>query len=730
MIQTSQAYREAIVGSPRRIELTAVVDISDPDKIYLPVTSSGEAPWSKSEQLHDMDLTSPLRMMTMEDHRVLLDGSFDVFPDGYGVPGEVGFAGDRLCGLDGSFSPPFVVQRNFDRVRILQAFSLFFSTDPADGIPRDFTVEVVQGGTAYYTQEVTGNRKTELRFDSFTVYDPEAVRLTVTRWSLPHRRVRITEIVLGYFEKWDPEMFASFSADLRGDFSCLSLPRGSVRMAIDNQDRKFEPRRKDSVFQSIEERQGIDFFLGCLTTQGMERLKLGLFYQAGDGWKTSTNAPTMEWYLVDLIGLIADRTFLPPDPLPTTLAGWLRALVSQLGDSFVNRWRADPAYESLPVTANSREEVTGKKCGDILRWVCQATGTWPRARQQDGALTAEPLWNQGNKITLDNLEEYPTLRANKSLAALIFHLADGNSTEYVVSGNSTSSEETITINNPFLHTREQALAAAKLILAQYGGNQVELVGRGDPSSEIGDVDTVWLDESNAAAARRMAQSFQFRDGVLRGCRSTLLQADGSYLWTEFTVITESGQWRAPPGVRQLRVVIGQAGQGGGPGGDGFVTPSGNLAGGGVAAGYGDPGVNGQGGRIWYGVIDCNEEQVFQVLLGAGGAAGTVPGEPGAPGGHTTFGPYSSENGKIYENGYTDIANGQTFARTGVEAPLPGTGDGGKGGDGGEPGAGYWKQAFWPDGRPQGWDWIVTKPPGKGKPGVPGGAGFVMVSWEK
>ena len=129
------------------------------------------------------------------------------------------------------------------------------------------------------------------------------------------------------------------------------------------------------------------------------------------------------------------------------------------------------------------------------------------------------------------------------------------------------------------------------------------------------------------------------------------------------------------------------------------------------------------------------------------------------GGVTTFGAYSSENGELYTGGYTDIANGQVFARTGVEKPLDGTGDGGAGGKGGEAGSGYWKQKYWTQGdvdsgkhpgatvggkpvspgtpgsesivgKPKGWDFIITKEPGPGKPGVSGAKGFVMVTWDK
>lgn len=736
MLDRTDAFDSAVVGDARRIFLRAIVDLSDPDRVWKPVTASPGAPWSKEEEIHDRIMDAPPRYATLEPGRFLLNGSFTPFNDAHTSPEHTGYVSATLSGADATFETPQWVSLNFSGVSVLQAFSVFFSTDPLDGVPEDFTVEVIQGNTAYFTQTVTGNHETQMTFKEFTVHDPDSIKITVTRWTLPGRRMRVVEIVPGVYEDWSADALESLSVTQQGQFSCLTLPYGTAEISFDNSDRRFEPRRKDGIFQSIEERQGVEIHIGVLLEDGgTEYKQVGLFYQAGNGWNTSDNSMVMRWSLVDIIGLVADRTFLPPETLPTTLEGWIGAVVSQLGDNFADRYHVDPAYASTAVTANSVEDVTGKKCGDIVRWACMASGTWPRADSDGGRLTAEPLWNQGAKLDLDNMTAYPTMSANESLAALIFRLADENNTEYVVSGNSTSSEKTVTIVNPFIHTKDQALTASRLILSQYGGNVIEITGRGNPASEIGDVDTIWLDESNATTARRMSQTFEIRDHAMQGCRSKLLQADGSYLWTEFAIIRVSGTWKAPPGVHQIRYVIGQGGQGGGPGGPGWIGRTGNL-GTGLGSGYGDDGVNGQGGAILYGVADINEEQEFEVHLGAGGAPGTVVGQPGSMGEHTTFGAYSSENGRIYENGYTDIANGEVFARTGVEVPLPGSGDGGKGGKGGDPGEGYLEyETYTPSGADPSVkntriNLIITKPPGPGEPGVQGATGFVMVTWEK
>lgn len=729
MIEATSAFRSAIVGKTRRIYLKAVVDISDPDMTIGAVTSSGLAPWSKPAQLTDKDISAPPRYATLEKNRWLLDGSFAIFPDDYQIAGEIGTASEALSGADGTFSAPVWVQLSFANVSVLQACSIFFSSDPLDGVPEDFTVDILVDGVSYHTETYTGNTQSAVKISGFTVYTPDAIKITVTKWSLPYRRMRTVEIILGYYEQWSENMLASFSVQQQGDVSCLTLPYGMLKMAMNNKSRMFEPRSKSGLFQSIEERQGVETYIGVRLADGtVEYKRVGVFYQYSDGWKTGDNGLTMQWDLVDIIGLLADRAYLAPTVLPITLSGWIASLVSQLGTNFADRYTVDADYADLAVTASSRAAVSGKKCGDILRWACMATGTWPRADAETGKLAVEPLWNQGNKITLENLVNYPTMKANQSLASLIFHLSDG--TEYVVSGNSTSSEKTVTIENPFLHTQAQALTAARLILSCYGGNQLELTGRGDPASEIGDVDTVWLDESRATAARRIYQTFQFADGVLQGCQSKLLQADGSYLYDAFEIIRESGTWTAPPGVTHLRLVLGQGGQGGGYGGDGYVAGSGVLPGSGVAAGYGDPGADGLGGKVWFDTVSINAGQTFNVSLGAGGAAAATQGAEGSEGGETTFGVYSSANGQRYPNGYTDIANGQVFARTGVAVPESGTGDGGKGGDGGDPGQGYWEQLFWDDGRPRGWDFVVTKEPGKGKPGKAGASGFVMVTWDR
>lgn len=702
MIQTTESYKAAITGDSRLVLLRALLSIISPDISYGEVGAGDEAAWSRRDQLADR-VFDRARFATLERKRWVLDGSWSLLPENM-EDCPLGYVSRAVSGDDGTFSTQPWVEMTFSGVTVLQACSVYFSKDPSDGVPEEFTVEIKSGGSTIHTVAFSKNTASQISVTGFTVNEPDAIRVTVSRWSLPGRRMRLVEIIPGVWEEWDNSILAGFTIKQQANFSGLALPYGTCTLRMDNLDKRFDPRSRRGLFRSIEARQSLDVSIGVMDEIGVEQLvHVGKYYQHSGGWLTSDNGTTMEWTLVDIVGLLAQREYFLPDVLPTTLEGWIKSFVAQLGASFEDQYIVDPAYAGLELTAD-KTDIRGRRCGELMRWAAMATGTFVRADGPSGKLAFEPFWNEGNKVTLDNLERYPTMKANDELAAIVFTLADGNNTKYTVSGTTNAEGETISVSNPFIHMEEQALVAARTILSAYGGNRVETIGRGDPAGEIGDVDTVWLDESTATTGRKMAQTFRFQDGVLRGCQSTLLQADGSLIWDNRAVLTESGTWTAPAGVRTLRYFIVGPGEDGEDGEDGSWEDSGS------------DGFSGNGGKVLAGTLAINEGQSFEVSI-----SDTV----------TTFGALSSESGKVYINGYTDVASGQSYARAGVSKPVAGSGDGGRGGKGGAKGNRHEEviiEDTWLGPLPT-TVMVVDNTPGKGKPGAEGALGCVVLYWE-
>lgn len=743
MIKSSEAYQKAIVADGRRMYVKAVIDIIDPDIVQGEVSGSEQQEGiSRPGQLWDKKFESTANYASMEPGRSLLSGWYINLPaDSATRDWEAGYTGAALSDWDGVFPAPQIMQIKFANVSILQAMSVAFSDRPEDGVAADFRVEVFSEGVVYYTKEVTGNNEPLVALTGWRVNNPDKIRVTVTRWSLPRRRMRGLEIVPGVYETWTGNELADVSVKMQGDVSCLTLPYGTAVIRMDNQNRRFDPRTKDGVFLSIEERQGVELYMGPRLPDGtVEYKRLGTFYQASGGWKDSDNSVTMQWSLVDIVGLIAQREYKAPATLPTTLKGWMESLAGQLGDNFKGRIQVDPDYENMAVSVQAEssekahEAISGMSCGDILRYVCMATGTWPRADASTGCLTAEPTWNEGSKITLDNVSKYPAMSANDDVASITIN-------GVYFDGTSPSAQRTENIANPFIAGGGEQ-AAAKNMISTFGGNKLEIVGRGEPASEIGDVDTVWLAEGNAATARRVRQELAFSNGFLTRCKSNFIRGDGLFLFENRVQILESGTWAVPPGVWKVRVVLvghGKSGSGGEAGQwnnsinrwmgeyDYPQAPNG---------GYGRDGSSGSGGKVWAGLIDVNPGQVLELSIGA----------------DAVLWHYSSASGQVYPNGYTDIATGDVFGRSGVSSPKPGSGDGGVGGKGGSPGSwyerGHW---YYDDGYVPPFEWseggvgvdpdhdtpghwevevVIERNPSSGTPGKPGATGSVIIYWDK
>ena len=703
MINKSDAYREAIVADARRTFVKVDIDLSSPDLAYTGYAADSVLQPFDPEKVHDRNTESPAKIYrTLELNRWLLDGNVEQ-NDAY-----IGdYCSERLQEQETQF---FELQ--FSGVSVLQAFSIGFSTQEADSIPMDFNISFLSGSSVVWSRDWTNNEEIFIAVEGFTVYNPTALRVTVSRMGLPYRRFRLNEIVLGIFEEWSEDMVSSLQIKQQGDFSCATLPYGTCTMGIDNSDRRFEPRNKNGIFQSIQERQAIPISIGVQLADGSKDFTpVGVYFQCSTGWKTSDNGITMEWSLVDIIGLLAQRDYTATQ-LFTTLEDWATDILAQLGASFASRLTIDPNYADMSITVNSLDDVTGKSCGDMLLNICMASGTFPRADSETGNLCIEPLWNQGNYISLDNIENYPTMSANDDVSIITFTLSDD--TEVVISGNNTASDKSIAIKNPFLHTQEQAVACARNILTMYGGNTVEIIGRGDMSSEIGDVDTIQLDESTATSARRIKQEFEFRDGVMTGLTSNFVQPDGGLLYSDYDLITESGSWQVPTGVTAIRVVVGGGGDGGRNGSNGSYSSK------------GADGADGAGGKILVQNMQVNAGQSISISIGAGGAAGQ-------PGGNTTCGVLSSADGQVYDPSYTDIMTGNTYGRTGVAEPLAGTSDGGKGGAGGRKGNKH--TVKYTVSNPDGTVEVKTKTvidntPGSGATGKTGASGFVLIYYDR
>lgn len=709
MLSVPAGYEAAIFGRRRKILPATLIDISDPDMIFAPETASGLSRHADLTQLTDHDIAGSPKYQSLEWHRLLLDVTLPIEPE----DGQTGFTGGVLAGADGTFASPPWAQVNFSGADILQAVTVAFSDEEADGIASDFTLEVFAGSAAAsWSTTITDNRARTLTVEGFTVYNPTAVRITISRWSLPYRRPRVIELLPGIYEKWGGAEIYSANILRQTAFDCMSVPYSSAELVVSNASRRFDPANKNGLFQSLEARQALPLSLRLRQADGTWlTLPVGVYYRQNDrGWELTNEGLTIKWSLVSIVGLLATRRFIPPATLPTTLSGWLEALCVQLGENFSGHYLVDAALGATVLTCDE-SDVEDIRCGQLLRYLCMAAGAYFSDDAETGCLRVEQLRSdQGLALRASAMPSRPVQSANNDVASITIRVGDDR---LVYGGTDASSDTTLSVSNPFITTAAQAATAARNILQCYGGNTIKAQSRGNPAAELGDIELVELRGGEMAAGRLYKLQLKYQGGALQNCRSEYLQADGYKIYSEVEILAASGSWTVPDGVSEIYAILVGGGSGGTNGGSGGWDAD------------GEPGTGGEGGLIYYATIAVTPGSTLTAQIGAGGAAG-------ASGGVTTFGSLSSAQGTRYAAGWGDAVTGSVYGVPGEDgqaraarviagaAGAENSGAGGQGGSGGKRGVYGYKDG----------ERVIKSYPVAGGPGGRGGSGAVILMYDK
>lgn len=703
MLKPSDAANRALTARRRQMTARATFDLRDPDAVVTGAQTNTNGKYSQIAQVYDaITEQNDLKIGTLEKDRMQLDGSWALPPNNPADLAEeqMGWWCGTVSGADCGFTEPYpYVEITFTGLSVLQVFTLWFSQNVYDGYGVAFRLDVYSADTLAYTRTVTENTEYKVVLDKFAVYDPTRVRVTVMRWSRPYCYPRITDMFLGLFERWTGREIASLDVLTESTFTGLKLPYSTCDLRVYNRNHRFDPYAPDSIFQSIEERQAIPIDWGVYLPDGkIEWIPGGWYYQQSGGWEIK--GLTVKWSLVDIVGMLVKRNYNPPEVLPTTLSGWVASIVACLGVNLAERYVVDDDIKDLELTAEA-EDVQDKTCGEVLRFACQATATWAHQDFATGFLhVSKRGYEAGANITGSNMPSWPVMEANDEIADITFKLDEG---EVTFPGTNTESDTSLTINNPFVHTTDDARRVVSNVLSQYGGRKFTIRSRGNPASETGDIDTVATAFGTTISARRYKHQLKLENGVMRNLPVYLIQTATDKRYDHKIILIGAGKWQAPAGVTRVFIQLVSGGDGGDGGmGGSYVKGSGERE--------NTPGTGGYGGRIYAREIQINEQQTFDYACGAGGKGGAggkkqewagwqsgpgkaaTPGEPGTAGQPTTFGAYSSANGVRYEIGITDVDTGAFYGAKGADGleqkNNPGkdaernTGNGGGGGDSG------------------------------------------------
>lgn len=238
----------------------------------------------------------------------------------------------------------------------------------------------------------------------------------------------------------------------------------------------------------------------------------------------------------------------------------------------------------------------------------------------------------------------------------------------------------VTVTNATLVSLANSENVADRVLAYYGSARTVtndlIVGEERPG------DAVRFTDPFDTPAEGFVKSMDISMGGLLRASAQLVAGyvptePGNY-YTHFVVLDRDQTWTVPTECKgKIRAVLIGGGQGG------FSGAKGEDGGRASGSSYGTSGKGGQGGdggsggKVYIVTVPTAPGQRFAVAIGAGGIGG-VMGEDGVPtpgneGGATTFGSYTSLDGRPSDTGHANQMTGEQYALPGSAGIAGGAG---------------------------------------------------------
>lgn len=234
---------------------------------------------------------------TLEPNLWLLSGDREIIPlTDYG---DCGYIGNTLSNAKGEFENRPVITVNFSdtRINLIPGVTITWG-DAYDEYAVDFTVTAYNGNTIVATKEVTNNTSTKSIVE-MDIINYDRIVITVSKWCLPYRRARISEILPGVEKIYSKSDLFSFEHSQEVDPLSTALPKAEISFSVDNSDNSYNPNNLEGLSKYLIERQEVKSRYGYKIGNKVEWIDSGTFYMSE--WDAPQGGMTADFKARDLL---------------------------------------------------------------------------------------------------------------------------------------------------------------------------------------------------------------------------------------------------------------------------------------------------------------------------------------------------------------------------------------------------------------------------------------------
>ena len=326
------------------------------------------------------------------------------------------------------------------------------------------------------------NNKDRMSIVHLPIENYNSITVVVHEWSVPNRRVRIENILMGRVLKFTKSDLLSFTHEMDGDLLSGKLPKYSIEFTLDNSDGRWDLNNPASMANYLAERQKITVKYGLDVNGVIEWIKAGTFYLSE--WYAPPNGLEARFVARDIFEFMMGVEMTTAQE-NNNISGLVNSAIPEGFSVVYDTSLPNYTYTYAPATTKDTAAEMVQKCanavGAILRF------------DREGILHIEPLKKEVAEyiyladttgIPLALSYSYPEITLSKPLKEVSVDY--GGESPYVFSVS--ASGETQTLANEYIANATNAETVAKWVSGILK-NRKTISGefRADPRLDLYDV---------------------------------------------------------------------------------------------------------------------------------------------------------------------------------------------------------------------------------------------------
>lgn len=320
---------------------------------------------------------------------------------------------------------------------------------------KTFTV-VGKNGTSSVGEVTVTNNKNQTSLVYLPLQNYNSITIQVHEWSVPNRRVRIENIVIGHVLKFGKKDLLSFTHEMDGDLLSGKLPKYSIQFSLDNTDGRWDPNNPTGMAQYLSERQKITVKYGLDVNGVVEWIKGGTFYLSE--WHAPPNGLEARFAARDIFEFMIDVDMETAQT--NTISGLINSAMPEGFSAVYHSSLLNYTYDYDPIVTDTAATMI-QKCANAVRAILRI--------DREGVLHVEPLNKSiseyiylanSSGIPLSLSYSYPEITLSRPLKEVSVAATLENS-PYVLTVGASGERQTLV--NEYIATQDNAARVAQWV---------------------------------------------------------------------------------------------------------------------------------------------------------------------------------------------------------------------------------------------------------------------------